>query len=66
MIDITQVKVDTILEFKKPHPCGGYTWKVLRTGIDFKLECVKCSRVIMISRLDTTKRIKKIIETKES
>lgn len=66
MIDITQVKVNTILEFKKPHPCGGFAWKVLRTGIDFKLECVKCSRVIMISRLDTTKRIKKIIETKES
>jgi hypothetical protein len=61
MIDITQVKIDTILEFKKPHPCGGFNWKVLRTGIDFKLECVKCSRVIIISRLDATKRIKKII-----
>ena len=61
MIDITQVKIDTILEFKKPHPCGGFTWKVLRTGIDFKLECVKCSRVIIISRLDATKIIKKII-----
>ncbi len=62
MIDITTVKIDSILEFKKPHPCGGKTWKVLRIGIDFKLECTTCKRQIMITRLDTTKRIKKIIE----
>ena len=54
------IKVDDIKKKKKPHPCGGFNWKVLRTGIDFKLECVKCSRVIIISRLDATKRIKKI------
>lgn len=62
MIDITLIKVNTIIEFKKPHPCGGKTWKVLRTGIDFKLECTTCQRQIMITRLDVTKRIKKIIE----
>ncbi len=64
MIDISQVKIDSIIEFKKQHPCGGKTWKVLRIGIDFKLECETCKRVIMISRLDVTKRIKKIIEQK--
>lgn len=61
MIDITLVKVDTIIEFKKPHPCGGKTWKTLRIGIDFKLECTTCARQIMISRIDVSKRIKKII-----
>jgi hypothetical protein len=64
MIDITEVKVGSIIEFKKPHPCGDKKWNVLRTGIDFKLECVTCKRIIMISRLDVTKRIKKIIEEK--
>lgn len=64
MIDITTVKIGSLIEFKKPHPCGGKVWKVLRTGIDFKLECVTCNRIIMVSRLDVTKRIKKIIEEK--
>lgn len=64
MIDITLVKVDSLIEFKKAHPCGGKIWKVLRTGIDFKLECVTCNRIIMIPRVDVTKRIKKIIEQK--
>ena len=58
MIDVTTICVGDILKFKKPHPCGGYEWKVLRTGIDFKLECTKCQRVIMIARVDAVKRIK--------
>lgn len=58
MIDPTTIKVDDILTFKKPHPCGGYDWKVLRIGIDYKLECMKCGRVIMIKRLEALKRIK--------
>ena len=52
MIDPTTIKVDDILKFKKPHPCGGYTWKVLRIGIDYKLECTTCKRVIMIPRIE--------------
>ena len=58
MIDVTTIVVGDIVKFKKPHPCGGYEWKVLRIGIDFKLECTKCQRVIMISRVDVVKRIK--------
>ncbi len=58
MIDPTTVKVGDILTFKKSHPCGGATWKVLRIGVDWKLECTTCKRVIMISRLDALKRVK--------
>lgn len=52
------IQVNDILTFKKPHPCGGYEWKVLRIGIDFKLECTTCNRQIMISRLEVYKRLK--------
>ena len=58
MIDPTTVKVGDILTFKKNHPCGGSTWKVLRIGVDWKLECTTCKRVIMISRLDALKWVK--------
>ncbi len=58
MIDATTVKVGDILTFKKNHPCGGNTWKVLRIGVDWKLECIGCGRVIMITRLEALKRIK--------
>lgn len=62
MIDPTTIQVGTILKFKKQHPCGGTNWKVLRIGIDYKLECMTCGRVIMIPRIDALKRIKEIIK----
>ena len=54
-------KEGDILEFKKPHPCGGFTWKVIKYGVDCKLECTTCGHIIMLSRVDISKRIKKII-----
>lgn len=57
----TTINVGNVIEFKKKHPCGGTTWKVLRVGVDFKLECETCKRIILISRLDVNKRIKRII-----
>lgn len=62
MVDLTQIEINDLIEFKKPHPCGSSTWKVLRTGVDFKLECTGCNRQIMISRMDVSKRIKRIVE----
>ena len=51
-----------ILEFKKPHPCGGKTWKVIRVGVDYKLECTTCKRIIIIPRIDLRKKVKRKIE----
>lgn len=59
-IVITDYKVGDVLEFKKPHPCGGFKWRVTRYGVDCKIECTTCGRVVMISRLEISKMIKKI------
>lgn len=56
-----EYKVNDTLVFKKPHPCGSSSWKVLRIGADMKLECSVCKRVIMLSRVEVNKRVKKII-----
>mgnify|MGYP000235460965 FL=1 len=55
------VRKDDILEMKKPHPCGNKQFLVLRSGMDFKLRCVKCGHEIMIPRVKAEKNIKKII-----
>ena len=47
-----QFNIDDIITFKKAHPCGGFKWKVKRIGVDMKLECTTCGRVIMIPRID--------------
>ena len=35
---------------KKGHPCGGNEWEVHRVGMDFRLQCLKCGRMIMVPR----------------
>lgn len=47
---------------KKGHPCGENLWEIVRLGADIKLKCLKCSRLVMIPRIDFNKKIKKIVE----
>lgn len=54
------VRVGDLLDMKKPHPCGGKQFLVLRSGMDFKLRCTKCGHEIMIPRVKAEKNIKKI------
>ena len=49
------------VEMKKPHPCGGKTFRILRIGMDFKIKCEKCGREVMAPRNKIEKNIKKIL-----
>ena len=53
-------RVDDIVTLKKGHPCGENLWKIVRTGLDIKLECQGCNRVVWLSRVDFEKRIRRI------
>lgn len=48
-----------IVQFKKKHPCGSDKWEILRTGMDFRVKCVECGRVIMLSRPKFEKSVKR-------
>ena len=50
------------VRFKKKHPCGGDTWEVIRIGMDFKVKCTTCGRIVMMSRRKFEKKVKQIIE----
>ena len=55
------VNVGDRVEMKKPHPCGGKTFRILRIGMDFKIKCEKCGREVMAPRNKIEKNIKKIL-----
>lgn len=50
------------VRFKKKHPCGGDTWEIIRVGMDFKLECRTCGRVVSMSRKDFEKAVKEKVD----
>ena len=57
-----QISVGDVLEMKKQHPCGERRFLVLRSGMDFRLRCLKCGREFMIPRTRAEKNIKNIIK----
>ena len=56
------VKVGTIVEMRKSHPCGSNRWEVIRYGADVKLKCLGCDHVVMLERPKFQKRLKKVVE----
>lgn len=55
-------KIGDRVRFRKKHPCGGDTWKVVRIGMDFKAKCETCGRLIMLSRRKFEKSVKEKIK----
>jgi hypothetical protein len=55
--------VGDIVKMRKVHPCGGTDWEVLRVGMDFRIKCLKCNRVVMLARPQFEKAVKSIIKT---
>ena len=33
-----------------PHPCGSQEWEILRVGADFRLKCMGCGHMVMVTR----------------
>lgn len=61
MVKIMDIRVNDILEMKKPHPCGEKQFLVLRAGMDFRIRCTKCEREVMVPRVKIEKNIKKVL-----
>ena len=57
-----EYRLGSVVVMKKPHPCGTNLWEVVRTGVDIKLKCVNCGRIIMIPRVEFNKKLKKVLE----
>lgn len=54
-------KLNSIVIMKKQHPCGENLWEIVRVGADIKIKCQKCGHVIMLSRIDFNKKLKKVV-----
>ena len=59
-------ELNDIIEMKKPHPCASKSklFEIVRLGADIKIKCCGCGNIIMLSRADFEKRLKKVIENK--
>jgi len=51
-----------VVRMRKPHPCGDDRWEVMRTGMDFRMKCLGCGRVVMIPRRKFERGVKEILK----
>ena len=55
--------IGDIVKMRKVHPCGGTDWEILRVGMDFRIKCLKCNRVVMLSRPQFEKAVKSVVKS---
>jgi hypothetical protein len=55
------VALQDVVRLRKPHPCGGYEWTVVRLGADIGIVCLTCKRRVLLPRRDLEKRVKKFV-----
>lgn len=53
------------VQLRKPHPCGGYEWEVVRLGADIGLVCLTCQHRVLLTRRELSRRIKKVISSNQ-
>ncbi len=61
MSEIVDFRMGDVLRMRKPHPCGGYEWTVVRLGADIGLVCVTCKHRVLLDRRTLEKRMKTFI-----
>ncbi len=55
---IPEINTGEVYRMRRQHPCGGWEWRVYRTGADIGIECLTCNRRVMLERRKFESRMK--------
>jgi hypothetical protein len=62
---LQDLELNDIVRLRKPHPCGGYEWRVVRLGADIGIVCLTCGHRVLLERRVLKHRIKRIYHQDE-
>ena len=65
MADILRLFPEDRLELKKPHPCGGRLFRILRAGSDVRVLCETCGRDMVLDRIKLEKAVRRKLPVAE-
>lgn len=60
MLQLVKYSVGDVVKMRKSHPCGNDIWEVMRIGVDFRIKCLKCGRVLLLPRHKFEKSVKAV------
>lgn len=56
-----EVFIGDVVRLRKPHPCGGFDWTIVRLGADIGLRCNGCGRKVLLPRREMERRMKAFV-----
>lgn len=59
---VLELRLDDVVQLRKPHPCGSSSWRIVRLGADIGLRCLKCNHRVLMPRRAVERAIKRFIE----
>lgn len=54
-----KLNVGDEVELRKPHACGANAWRIVRKGVDVRLECLGCGHRVLLPREKFLARFKR-------
>ncbi len=57
-----ELSLGDVVRLRKPHPCGGYDWEVVRLGADIGIRCLTCQHKVLLERRDLERRLKTFVK----
>ncbi len=54
------------LELKKPHPCGGSVFRLVRVGGVCRVVCEKCGRDTEVDRIKLERAVRRILPPEQT
>ncbi len=65
MTEPRSYQLHDVVRLKKKHPCGEDRWEILRVGMDFRLRCLGCGRLVMLPRRKFERAVREITQRAE-
>lgn len=56
------IYLEDLVQMRKPHPCGGDTWQVVRLGAEIGIRCQTCGRKVLLPRSEFERRVKRFVQ----
>ncbi|MEN9934772.1 MAG: hypothetical protein RLZZ387_1351 [Chloroflexota bacterium] len=56
-----ELYIGDVVQMRKPHPCGGDTWRVVRLGAEIGIRCATCERKVLLPRATFERRVKRFV-----
>jgi hypothetical protein len=57
-----EIRLGDVVKLRKPHPCGGFEWEVVRLGADIGIRCGRCGRRVLIPRSQFLRQVKTLLQ----